>query len=601
KVIAAYMNFLKTFLASILGTVLGVLLLVLILVATIMSSSSEPEPYVRSNSVLTINLTGDIPARISPDPFEELFDPSVGSNPSLQSLKLNLEKAAADDNIKGVWVQTNQVLASWANLESAYNYFEDFKESGKFLYFSTDDIGMNEKAYFLASQADSVFSPRETGFEFDGFVAQLSFYRGFFDKIGLEPEVIRVGKYKSAVEPFMNNESSPESREQMNEILNSASDTFIAAIEKRTGKSVEEINDLLSTPSVGRLQFAVENGLIDELAYPDEVENHIKNRIGIEESEDLETISFGRYNKVSRTNADLDEIDTSDKIAVIYASGLIAPVFEESPLGPSAGINAKSVKNQLDSAVDDEDVKAIVFHVNSGGGAPSTSDMIWHYLREASESKPVIASMGSVAASGGYYIAAGADTIVASANTITGSIGIFSLLFNVEELYNDKLGIEFETLKTHEYADVYNFTRPFTPAERRVVEQNVENGYESFVGVVAESRGMTRDQVHEIAQGRVYTGTVAKEVGLVDEIGDLDRALEIAAEKAGIEQYNIDVYPKRKELFETLFSTANTKMNTWIRGWIPSEIQKEHDNIRLLINHPAGQNWALLPIQFDVN
>lgn len=595
------MNFLKTFLASILGTILGVLLLVLILVATIMSSSSEPEPYVRSNSVLTINLSGDIPARISPDPFEELFNPNPGSKPSLNTLKFNLEKAAADDNIKGVWVQTNQVAASWANLESAYQYFEDFKESGKFLYFSTDDIGMNEKAYFLASQADSIFSPRETGFEFDGFVAQLSFYKGFFDKIGLEPEIVRVGKYKSAVEPFMNEESSPESREQISEILESATNTFIAAIEKRTGKSVEEIDDLLSTPSVGRLQFAVENGLIDELVYPDEVEKLIKQRIGIEEDEDLQTINFGRYNRVSRENAGLDRIDTSDKIAVIYASGLIAPVFEESPLNSSSGINAKSIKNQIDNAVDDENVKAIVFHIDSGGGAPSTSDMIWHYLREASESKPVIASMGSVAASGGYYIAAGADTIVASANTVTGSIGIFSLLFNVEELYNDKLGIEFETLKTHPYADIYNFTRPFTPAEREVIERNVENGYESFVGVIAESREMTRDEVHEIAQGRVYTGVAAKEVGLVDEIGDLDRALEIAAEKAGIEQYSLDIYPKRKDLFETLFNTANTKMYSWMRSWVPAEIRKEHDNIRLLLDQPAGQNWALLPIKFDVN
>lgn len=595
------MNFLKTFFASILGTILGVLLLVLILVATIMSSSSEPEPYVRSNSVLTINLSGDIPARVSPDPFEELFNPNPGSKPSLQSLKLNLEKAAADDNIKGVWVQTNQVIASWANLESAYNYFEDFKESEKFLYFSTDDIGMNEKAYFLASQADSVFSPRETGFEFDGFVANLSFYRGFFDKIGLEPEIVRVGKYKSAVEPFMNRESSPESREQIGEILESTTNTFIAAIEKRTGKSVDEINELMSTPSIGRLQFAVENGLIDVLAYPDEVENHIKKRIGIEEDDDLQTISFGRYNRVSRGNAGLDRIDTSDKIAVIYASGLIAPVFDESPFGPSTGINAKSVRKQIDSAVDDDNVKAIVFHIDSGGGAPSTSDMIWHYLRKASESKPVIASMGSVAASGGYYIAAGADTIVASANTVTGSIGIFSLLFNVEELYNDKLGIEFETIKTHPYADIYNFTRPFTPAERRVIERNVENGYESFVGVVAESRGMTRDEVHEIAQGRVYTGIAAKEVGLVDEIGDLDRALEIAAEMAGIEQYNLDVYPKRKDLFETLFSTANAKMYSWVRSWVPAEIRKDHDNIQLLMSQPAGQNWALLPIHFDVN
>lgn len=311
------MKFLRTLLASVLGTLLALLILFLIVMGIVVSSSSDPEPYVRSNTVLNINISGDIPARISPDPFEELFSSTVGDRVSLQSLKRNLEKAAADDNIAGVLVDINQVFASWPNLETAYGYFEKYKESGKFLYFNTDDIGMNERAYFLASTADSIFSPPESNFEFDGFVAQLTFYREFFDKIGLEPEIFRVGKYKSAVEPYLLNESSPESREQINAILDATTNTFVQAVEKRTGKTAEEIHEMLNRPPVNSLEFAVENGLIDELIYSSGVEQHMKNRIGLEEDDDLRTISFGRYSRVTGKSAGLEEVSTSDKIAVI--------------------------------------------------------------------------------------------------------------------------------------------------------------------------------------------------------------------------------------------------------------------------------------------
>ncbi len=596
------MKFLKTFLASLLGTIIGIMLLLLIVFATLVSSSSDPEPYVRSNTVLSFTLSGDIPAHVSPDPFEELFNPSGGAKVSLASLKRNLEKAAAHDEIEGVWIKTNQVSASWANLESAYDYLRDFKESGKFLYFSTDDIGMNEKAYFLASLADSVFTPPETNFEFNGFVAQISFYREMLDKIGIEPAIFRVGKYKSAVEPFMQRESSPESEEQIREILNAASERFVLAMEERTGKSAAEINEMLNSPPVNRLQFALDNGLVDAFAYDDEIEEIIKDRIGLEEDDDLRTISFGRYSRVTGSTAGLDVPSGDNKIAVIYASGAIMPDLGQSPFGNQNVITASAVRSQLTSALDDDNVKAIVLHVNSGGGAATTSDLIWNDVRKAAEKKPVIASMGSVAASGGYYIAAGADTIVAGANTITGSIGIFNLLFNSEELFNENLGIEFDTFKTHEYADLFDLTRPFTPNEQRIIQQNIEQGYESFLNRMAESRGMTRDEIHEVAQGRVWTGVAAQEAGLIDVVGGIDRAIEIAAEKAEIEEWLIDVYPKRKDLFETLFSSGNAKLNAWMMSWIPEPFNSnEAQDLMMLMEQPRGTNWALLPIRFDVN
>lgn len=546
-------------------------------------------------------MTGDIPARVQQDPFEELFNPAVGQRLSLESLKNNLEKAAADENISGVWIKTNMITASWANLESAYEFLKTYKESDKFLYVSTDDIGMNEKSYFLATLADSVFSPPETRFEFDGFVAQLTYYKEMLDKIGVEPEIFRVGKYKSAVEPFIQSSSSPESRQQIEEILNATSSTFIQAVSERTGKSYNEVNAMLNSPPVDRLDYALENELIDAFAFEDEVETIIKNRIGLEEDEDLKTAPFRRYSRVSDRSAGLERATTTDKIAVIYASGAIMPQVQGTPINSSPTITAKGIKEQLEDATEDDDVKAIVVHINSPGGAATTSDIVWHYIKQASEKVPVVASMGSVAASGGYYMAMGADTVVAAENTITGSIGIFNLLFNVQELMEDKLGIEYETLKTHEYADLLDLTRPFTAAESRIMQQNVENGYEAFLKRVADARNMTRDEVHEVAQGRVYTGVAAREAGLVDVLGDLDRAIEIAADMASIEEYQLDSYPKKKDLYETLFSTANTRMKNWVYSWIPAEVQSDVNNITRLLNQPKGTNWMLLPISFDVN
>jgi len=596
------MKFFKTFLASILGTIIGSLLLLILFFAVILSSSSEPEPYVKSNTVLKFSLSGDIPARVVKDPFEELFNADSGPKVSLQSLKRNLQKAAVHEEIEGVWIQTNQVNASWANLESAYGYLEEFKESGKFLYVSTDDIGMNEKAYFLASLADSVITPPETGFELNGFVAQISFYKDMLDKIGIEPEIFRVGKYKSAVEPFLQEQSSPESEEQINAILNSASARFVEAIEKRTGKTAAQVNEMISSPPVDRLQFALDSGLIDAFAYDNEIETMIKRRMGLDEDGEFETIGFGRYGKVTGSTAGLQAPSGDDKIAIIYASGAIMPDLGQSPFNGQNVITASTVENQFESALNDDNVKAIVFHVNSGGGAATTSDIIWNTVRSASEKKPVIASMGSVAASGGYYIAAGADTIVAGENTITGSIGIFNLLFNSEELYDEKIGIDFQTFKTHEYADLFDLTRPFTPDEERIIQQNVEDGYESFLSRMAESRGMTRDSIHEVAQGRVWTGGAALEAGLVDVIGGIDRAIEIAAEKAEIEEWSIDSYPKEKDIFETLFNSGNARMNAWVMSWLPEPFQaQDAQNLMMLMEQPKGMNWALLPLRFDVN
>ncbi|MEX0994857.1 MAG: signal peptide peptidase SppA [Balneolaceae bacterium] len=592
------MNFFKTFFASILGTIIGIMLLLLILFIGIMSSSGEPEPYIRSNTVLTIDLSGNIPARTVFDPFQELFPSSVHPPVSLSMLKSNLQKAAADDNISGVWIKMNRVSASWANLESAYKYLQEFRESGKFIYASTDDIGMNENAYYLATAADSVFSPPSTTFEFNGFVMQTSYYREMLEKIGIEPEIQRVGEYNSGVEPFLREESSPENRVQITALLDNVYETFNEAVQLKSGLSLDQVNTLMNDIPEDPIARAHEHGLIDVISFPAELEGQIKNRIGEEEDNSLRTVNIQRYNRVTPQTAGLELPDTDNRIAVIYASGIIIP---EAPTGffdNQTVITANSIKKSLDSALDDDNVKAIVLHINSGGGAASTSDLIWHHLREASKEKPVVAYMGNVAASGGYYIAMGADRVLASANTITGSIGIYSMMFNTRELYNNKLGIHFEEFKTHDHADLNLMTRPLTPSERDALQRNIRNGYELFLERVANSREMSRDEVHEVAQGRIWTGKDALNNRLIDQVGNLDTALESAAELAEIDAYKTVTYPEKKDFFEILFGSAQARIESWTQSLIP--YSQEIRTVEELMSHNAGRNWLVLPVEFRI-
>jgi len=589
------MNFIKNLLASLLGTVLGILFLFLILLIVVSSSSSEPEPYVRSNTVLEINLGSVIPARVTTNPIDEIFQQGK-TVVSLENLKANLEKAASDERISGVWLKSNFMFESWANLETALGYLKNYKKSGKFLYYSTDDIGMNEKAYFLASAADSIFAPPQTSFEFNGFFAQPAFLKGTLEKLGIEPEIIRVGKYKSAIEPFIQKENSPESEEQLAAILNQATQRFIEAVQEKTGKGNDEINALLGNAPTYLIEDAFENGLVDVLAYPDEVVDVIKNRMNVEEDDDLKTISYSRYNRVENSSAGLEQEDTDNKIAVMYLSGAILPELDDGPFGDQSGITSQSIQKNLEEIREDENVKAVVVHIDSPGGAATTSDLIWNYFKKTEI--PVVAVMGSVAASGGYYIAAGADTIVADPNTVTGSIGVFRTMFNTQDLYNEKLGITFDEVKTHGHADMLTMTRPLTDAEKESLQRATDATYETFLNRVAESRGITRDQVHDIAQGRVWTGADAHERNLVDILGNLETGLATAAAMAGIETYKTDVYPRKKDFFQEFLGSASTSVKTWMMGWIP--FYEDITALEQINAYPNIHHWAYLPVRFTI-
>lgn len=595
------MKFFKTLIAATLGTFLALILIFFIALITISSSAEEPEPYIQSDSVLKISLSGTLPAHINPNPLDEFLGKKTNNKASLQTLKENLTKARSHNNIKGVWLEIDFMAESWANLEEAHRIISAFRDSSdKFIYASTNDIGFNEKGYYLATAADSIFAPPETFFEFDGFFSQVTFYEGTMEKLGIEPEIIRHGKYKGAVEPFMRKEMSDENEYQMQQLLNQASSTFVGAVSERSGRSVDELNNLINDQPHLTAQFGYEQNLIDSLMYPGEVETHIKKRIGIEDDESLTTVSHGRYARVSNSTAGVASPSTSNKIAVIYANGPIMPdVDSSSPFMQQEVITNEFFTEQLDQIRDNDDVKALIVRVNSPGGSGSTSDLIWQQLREVKKDMPVIVSMGGVAASGGYYISMAADTIVAEPNTITGSIGVFATKFNMKQLFNDKLGMTFDDVKSHEHADWLTQTRELTSAEEKAFQQYVDGFYNSFITKVAESRNMDINRVDELAQGRVWVGSDALENKLVDVIGGMDKAFEIAAQKSGIDAYNVDRYPKPKTFYELVMGSAGAQARAMLgSSWLPNPlVENMPQHISFMKRRDA---MTLLPYNIDI-
>src|SRR5699024_8616444 len=561
------MNFFKTLIASILGVFLALGLMVLISVIVISSSTKEPEPYIRDNSVLKIELQGSLPAKKSTNPLDEIFRKDNKGHVSLESLKNNLIKARHHDKIKGIWLQIDHMTGSWANLEEARRLINTFRDSSdKFIYASTNDLGYNEKGYFLATAADSVFSPPETFFEFDGFFMQVAFYKGLFEKLDIQTEIIRHGKYKSAVEPFFRKDMSEESKYQMNEMLDQISSTFVDAVSQKTGHSVDELNGLMNDQPHMTSQFAYDAHLVDSLIYPNQLSDLIEKRIGLEEDESFKTVSNARYADVSPSSAGMEDKSADDKIGVIYASGPIMPaVSSDLPFGGQEVITNDFFKKQLEDIRDDDDIKALVIRVNSPGGAGSTSDLIWNQLRELQKEMPVIVSMGGVAASGGYYISVAADTIVAESTTITGSIGVFSTKFNTKGFFNNKLGRNFDDVKRHKHADWMVQNEGLTSSEEKAFQQFTDNFYQSFVQKVANSRNMDVTLVDSLGQGRVWIGADAKKQGLVDIIGGMERALKIAAEKAELSNYQIAKFPKSKSFFEYFMNSTTAKAKIWLQ------------------------------------
>ncbi len=592
------MGFFKSFFASLLAIFVTLFLLFMIGLILIISSQRETEPYVRDGSVLEIKIGNTLPKRPPSDPFAMLFSDPSRQPVSLQGIERNLEKAAADDRIEGVWIKMNNIAAPWTNLIALRDHIQNFREeSDKFVYISTDDIGFNEQAYFAATAADSIFSPPETFFEFDGFFIQAVFFKEMLDKIGVEAEIFRAGEYKSAVEPFFKTEFSEENREQLSSIVNNVADNFLEAVGERSGHTREELDAILNDQPIFTSSGAYEVNFIDKLLYPEEVEQRLENRVVELGHDELRTISFHRYNRVKRSTAGVAEPEGNDKVAVIHASGNIMPEFDSQSVFPGTeqNITLRNITENLDKALEDDDVKAIVLRITSPGGAGSTSDIIWNKIREAASEKPVITSFGPVAASGGYYIGMAADTIVASPQTITGSIGVFGVVMNMQELFNEKLGIHFDAVASHDNALWLTQDKPMSEGARRSFQAYIDDFYDVFLNRVAESRDMSIDDVRAAAAGRVWTGNEALENGLVDVLGEMNDAIAIAAEKAGIEEYSVETFPKPKTFMELFTGSAQAEIKSWFRPEI-KELEYIDPVFHILKNDPRA---VIARIPFD--
>lgn len=550
-------DFLKFSLATITGIIVSsvILFFIGILVFFSMVSSSESETQVRKNSIMMLDLNGALTERTQENPFDFLMGDEY-NNYGLDDILSSIKKAKENDDIKGVYIQATALSSGFASLEEIRNALKDFKESGKFIVAYGDSY--SQGLYYLSSVADKVLLNPQGMIEWRGLAAAPMFFKDLLEKIGVEMQVFKVGTYKSAVEPFISTEMSPANREQINTYLASiwgqvTSD--VAGSRKVSADSLNAIADrmMMFYPA----EESVKCGLADTLIYKNDVRNYLKAMIGIDKDDRMPVLGLKDMINVKK-NVPKDK--SGNVIAVYYAYGEIDGGGSSST--GEGGINSIEVIKDLRKLQEDEDVKAVVLRVNSPGGSAYGSEQIWYAISQLKKEKPVIVSMGDYAASGGYYISCNADTIVADPTTLTGSIGIFGMFPNAKGLA-DKIGVNFDVVKTNEYADFGMITRPMSDGEKGLMQMYVNNGYDLFLTRCSEGRGISKEELDKIAQGRVWTGSKAKELGLVDELGGLDKALEIAIAKADVDAYTVMSYPKKDGFFESLM---NTKPDNYIKA-----------------------------------
>jgi protease-4 len=540
-------EFLKYTMATVVGIILASIIVTVIsiislagMVATEGASSSIPK-----NSVLRIKLQGEIVERAgegSPmDILNQDEDATIGLDQALDALK----KAAKSDKVKGIYLEAGSLAAYPADLQELRRALLDFKESGKWIVAYGDDY--TRGAYYLCSVADEVFLNPSGMIDWNGMSSQPIFYTGLLKKVGVKMQVFKVGTYKSAVEPFINTEMSDANREQVQSYLGSIWNGMLRDVAKSRKLKVEALNAMAdSTLLLSDADVFVEKKLADKLCYMSDVKEALRERLELDEDDD---INFTTLADVASSDDLGKKVD--DEIAVYYAYGEINDARAKG-FNQEHSITTKETLTDLQKLRKDDDVKAVVIRVNSPGGSAYASEQIWHEIQLLRAEKPVVISMGAMAASGGYYISCGANEIYAEPMTLTGSIGIFGMIPDASELLTEKLGLSFDVVKTNAMSDFGAMGRPFNANESAKLQSYINRGYELFTGRVAGGRGMAQDSVKAIAEGRVWTGEQALKIGLVDKLGNLDDAVEAAAKLAEIEDYTVGRYPSPTPWYMTL-------------------------------------------------
>ncbi|WP_405247386.1 MULTISPECIES: signal peptide peptidase SppA [unclassified Cellulophaga] len=581
------MKFLRNLLAAIIGCLIafGVLFGMFLIFAALLGSE-DGEKTIKSNSVLEIQIQNpvqDYVGRDESDPFAGLFQQAQGLNEIIHAIKV----AKNDSKIKGISINNNFIIAGLSQTQAIRNALEDFKTSGKFIY-AYADIYV-QKDFYLASVADSLFLNEVGSLDFKGLSSEVLFYKDLQEKTGIKMEVIRHGKYKSAVEPYLTNEMSEANRTQIKELLNSLWGSMVDEIAVSRNMSSENLNVIADTLGGRMPRLAKESGLVDGVLFFDQYEHKLKNAAKIAIEEDINYVSLEDYidtaNKTKLYKGD-------DKIAVIYAQGEI--LYGEG--GPDI-IGQGIINSSLKKAREDDAVKAIVLRVNSPGGSALTSDIIWREIELTKAIKPVVVSMGDVAASGGYYIAVGADKIFAEPTTITGSIGVFGTIPNATELA-ENIGINAEQVGTNKNSVDYSLFEPMTDGFRNMMQESVEGTYNTFLERVAEGRKITVAEADSMAQGRVWSGVDAKNLGLVDELGSLDDAIKSAAELADVASYGIKIFPKYKSGFERFMEDYGGASSKIKQDFIREELGLEAYSILKEVKAAMGQEGVQARVPF---
>ena len=587
-------DFLKFTFATVVGLILASVALFFISILFFFSalSSAETETEVRENSIMVLDLKGELLERNQALPYD-MFMSEDFQYYGLDDILSSIRKAKENENIKGIYLRADFLTAGYASIEEIRDALLDFKESGKFVVAYADNY--TQGLYYLASAADKVMMNPKGSLEWRGIAAAPMFYKDLLEKIGVEMQIFKVGTYKSAVEPFIATEMSEANREQVTAYISSIWQRLCEDVSASRGLKVETLNQyademLMFKPS----EESVKCGLVDTLIYQNDVRDYLKRMVGIDEDDDLRLLGL---NDMMNINKSMPKDKSGNIVAVYYAAGEITD-YDMSAFSSEQVIVPSKVIRDLRRLQENEDVKAVVLRVNSPGGSAFGSEQLWYAVSQLKKEKPVIVSMGDYAASGGYYMSCNADSIVAEPTTLTGSIGIFGMYPNVKGL-TEKVGLDFDVVKTNEYADFGAVGRPLNAGEQGLMQNMVNQGYDLFLTRCSEGRGIAKEDLDKIAQGRVWTGAKAKELGLVDELGGLDRALEIAVEKAGVDAYTVMTYPAKASFWETLMSTNPT---TYVKALLPGGKQVDEALRQFsLIEHFDQSDRVQARLPFELN
>jgi protease-4 len=587
-------EFFKYVFATVVGVVISMVLFliffIVLIVGIVKSSLKEDKVNVASNSVLFLNLDQTITERTSEDPLSKLpvvgseDDKSIGFNDVIHALK----EAKTDDNIKCVYINVSAPHAGFATMLEIRNALIDFKKSKKKVIAYSEVY--TQGAYYLASVADKIYLNPEGALEFKGLKSETMFFKGALDKLGIEAQIVRVGNYKSAVEPFFTDKMSDKNREQVTAYLNGLYETFLKGISQSRNISTATLHQIADDYKIQQPADAIAFKMIDGLKYKDEIIDELKSLSGTDKKKDLKTVTINEY---ARNVTDEPDKSAKNKVAVIYANGDIM-----GGEGSDTKIGSERISRVIRKARLDSSIKAIVLRVNSPGGSALASDVIWREIVLTKKVKPVIASFGDVAASGGYYIGCAADSIFVQPNTITGSIGVFGVIPNLQKFYNEKLGITFDGVKTGKYADIMSTDRPMTAGERLIIQNDVNRVYDAFTTRVANGRKKSKAYIDSIAGGRVWVGTDAVRIGLADRTGSFNDAIVSAAKKAKVKDYSVIEYPEMLDPFKSLMDNTTDKVKTYYAKQELGANYSIYEQIKSVISRSGIQ--ARMPFDFKV-